>query len=134
MTTESERSTTQTQPVEVRNNSEESRFDILVGGVSAGFSMYTHHDEGPSRQRIFYHTVIDEQFDGRGLASVLTRTALRTSVQEGYRLVAVCPYVARWLTTHRDVDDAVDRVRPAHLAAVRRAAQGPADRSSTYRP
>lgn len=111
----------QSQAVEVHHNPEESRFDILVEGALAGFSMYTHHDDRPSRQRIFYHTVIDEEFGGRGLAGVLTRSALEASVREGYRLVAVCPYVARWIETHHDVDDAVDRVRPAHLEVVRRA-------------
>lgn len=112
------------EAVEVRHNPEGSRFEILVEGALAGFSMYTHEETSTSRQRIFFHTEIDDALGGRGLAGTLTRSALQASVQEGYRLVAVCPYVARWLRTHHDVDDAVDAVRPSHLEAVRRASQG----------
>lgn len=107
--------------VEVRDNPGRRRFDILVDGKQAGFSMYTHPAEDPDDQRIFYHTVIDDAFGGRGLAGILTRTALLTSVAEGHRIVAVCPYVAHWLRSHDDIEGSVDKVRPVHLEAVRRA-------------
>lgn len=107
--------------VEVRDSPGRRRFDILVDGEQAGFSMYTHPSEDPDDQRIFYHTVIDDAFGGRGLAGILTRTALLTSVAEGHRIVAVCPYVAHWLRSHDDVEGSVDTVRPVHLEAVRRA-------------
>lgn len=107
--------------VEVRDNPGGRRFDILVGGEQAGFSMYTHPAEDPDDQRIFYHTVIDDAFGGRGLAGILTRIALLTSVAEGHRIVAVCPYVSHWLRSHDDVEGSVDTVRPAHLEAARRA-------------
>ncbi|MGP9846317.1 GNAT family N-acetyltransferase [Brachybacterium sp. 107] len=107
--------------VEVRDNPGRGRFDILVDGEQAGFSMYTKPTEDPDDQRIFYHTVIDDAFGGRGLAGTLTRTALLTSVAEGHRIVAVCPYVAHWLRSHDDVEGSVDTVRPVHLETVRRA-------------
>lgn len=107
--------------VEVRDNPGRRRFEILVGGEQAGFSMYTHPAEDSDDQRIFYHTVIDDAFGGRGLAGILTRTALLTSVAEGHRIVAVCPYVAHWLRSHDDVEGSVDTVRPVHLEMVRRA-------------
>lgn len=112
------------ETVEVHDDPGRSRFDILVDGEQAGFSLYTHPAEDTAGQRIFYHTVIDDRHAGRGLAGTLTRTALRTSVDEGWRIVPVCPYVARWLRDHHDVDEAVDRVRPEHLEAVRRASAG----------
>lgn len=55
------------------------------------------------------------------LRGILTRTALLTSVAEGHRIVAVCPYVAHWLPGHDDVEESVDTVRSVHLEAVRRA-------------
>lgn len=112
------------QGVEVRDDPARGRFDILVGGEQAGFSLYTHTAGDPDGQRIFFHTVIDDAFGGRGLAGILTRIALETSVREGHRIVAVCPYVARWLRSHHEVDEAVDRVRPEHLEAVRLASRG----------
>jgi hypothetical protein len=108
------------ETVEVREDPERHRFDILVGGRQAGFSQYTTTEENPDSQRIFHHTVIDDAFGGRGLAGVLTRQALLASVADGHRIVPVCPYVARWVRTHDDVAESVDRVRPEHLEAVRR--------------
>ncbi|MBE1584533.1 GNAT family N-acetyltransferase [Nonomuraea angiospora] len=107
------------QGVTVRDNPEKGRFDILVEGAHAGFSMYKDLGAAPVPQRIFYHTVVFDEFEGRGLAGILTRTALSTSVQAGHRIVAVCPYVKKWLSRHHDFDDATDPVRPEHLRALR---------------
>ena len=70
------------ETVEVRENPERPRFDILVGGRQAGFALFTTPAENPDDQRIFYHTVIDDAFGGRGLAGVLTRGALAASVEQ----------------------------------------------------
>ncbi|MFI7452873.1 GNAT family N-acetyltransferase [Nonomuraea sp. NPDC049714] len=104
------------QEVTIRDNPDMSRFDVLVEDTHAGFSVYKDFGE---IQRIFYHTVIFDEFGGRGLAGALTRTALKTSVQAGYRIVAVCPYVKKWLSTHHDFDDATDPVSREHLRALR---------------
>jgi predicted GNAT family acetyltransferase len=104
------------QEITVRDNPDKGRFDILVDDAHAGFSMYMDLGE---MQRIFYHTVVFDEFEGRGLASTLTRTALSTSVQAGHRIVAVCPYVKKWLSLHHDFDDATDPVGPEHLRALR---------------
>ncbi|MFI6701259.1 N-acetyltransferase [Streptomyces sp. NPDC050509] len=72
-----------------------------------------------SAQRIFEHTVVFDEFEGRGLAGIHNSTALNTSVQAGHRIVAVCPYVKRCLSTHRDFDDATGPVNPEHLRALR---------------
>ncbi|MFI6423746.1 GNAT family N-acetyltransferase [Promicromonospora sp. NPDC050880] len=116
--------------VTVRDNPAKSRFDVLVDGAHAGFSMYKDLDPeaeadpeagtgtASAGPRIFYHTVVFDQFEGRGLAAILTRTALDTSVRAGHRIVAVCPYVKKWLTTHHDFDDAVEDVRREHLRAL----------------
>lgn len=39
--------------------------------------------------------------------------------QAGRRIVAVCPYVKKWLTAHHDFDDAVDDASTKHLNALR---------------
>lgn len=112
------------ETVTVAENAERSRFDVLVGDELAGFSRYRDLDpdgggDGPT-QRIFFHTEIDDRFEGRGLASALTRSALTASVEQGRRIVPVCSYVKRWLEGHDDVAGHVDRVRPEHLQALRR--------------
>ena len=104
------------QAVTVRDNPDKSRFDVLVEDTRAGFSAYKDVGEV---QRIFYHTVVFDEFEGRGLASTLTRSALSSSIQAGHRIVAVCPYVKKWLTTHHDFDDAIDPAGREHLRALR---------------
>ena len=100
----------------VRDNPDETRFDVFVHDTHAGFSVYKDISES---QRIFYHTVVFDDFQGQGLAATLTRTALSTSIQAGHRIVAVCPYVKKWLSTHHDFEDAVDPVGREHLRALR---------------
>ncbi|EWS79737.1 GNAT family N-acetyltransferase [Brachybacterium phenoliresistens] len=102
----------------VRDNPAEQRFEIHVGETLAGLSAYRDLDIGSVRQRIFFHTEVDDAFAGQGLAGILTRAALTESVARGRRIVALCPYVKRWLDSHHDVDDAVDPVGPEHLRAV----------------
>lgn len=100
----------------VRDNPDETRFDVFVHDTHAGFSVYK--DVGET-QRVFYHTVVFDEFQGQGLAATLTRTALSTSIRAGHRIVAVCPYVKKWLTTHHDFDDATDPVGREHVRALR---------------
>ncbi|MGW9827285.1 uncharacterized protein ACUXNS_002304 [Brevibacterium pityocampae] len=121
--------------IEVTDNPAEHRYDITVDGAPAGFSAYrdttaprgggSGSGEGdapgggssdPAQQRILYHTVIDEAFSGRGLASRLTRDAIAASVTEGYRVVPLCPYVKSWVGKHDEFADHVDPVSSAHLA------------------
>lgn len=107
--------------VSVVDNPAETRYDVLVDGTLAGFSVYTDVEDAETgaAQRIFHHTEIRPEHEGQGLASILTRGALTDTVAAGRRIVAVCPYVKRWVQTHHDVDESLDRVRAEHLRALR---------------
>lgn len=102
------------EAVDVVQRPSASRFEVTVGGEMAGFAAYVD-DAG---RRIFYHTLIEDRFAGRGLAGRLVECALTQTAAAGLRIVPVCPYVAKYLTTHHDTDDAVDRVTPDAIAAV----------------
>lgn len=106
------------QEITVRDNPDKGRFDVLVDDVHAGFSMYKDLGAESARERIFYHTKVFDEFEGRGLAGTLTRAALSASTQAGYRIVAVCPYVKAWLSRHHDFDDVIDPAGPEHLRAL----------------
>ncbi|MDH6223426.1 redox-sensitive bicupin YhaK (pirin superfamily)/predicted GNAT family acetyltransferase [Streptomyces sp. MJP52] len=80
------------------------RYEILVEGTVAGFTEFRDH----GAQRVFFHTVVEDAYAGRGLASVLVREALNHVRTSGMRLVPICPYVAKYLTKHdgfRDITD-----------------------------
>lgn len=91
------------------------RYEVVVDGDPVGFTVYLDRDG----QRIFFHTEVDDRFGGRGLAGRLVAFALTETRSAGHRIVPVCPYVARYVTTHHEVDDVLDPVTPAALSAVR---------------
>lgn len=98
----------------VRKSATQSRYEISVDGTVAGFAEYLDRDQ----QRVFFHTEIGEEFGGRGLASTLIREALTDTTQSGLRVVAVCPFVARFVEKHDDFDDQVDPATSDHIRAV----------------
>jgi predicted GNAT family acetyltransferase len=91
-------------PTEV--SAEADRFSISVDGKRAGFTEFVDHDG----QRIFPHTEIDDEFEGRGLASILVGEALKSTRDDGLRIVAVCSMVAGYLEKHPEFNDVVDPV------------------------
>lgn len=88
----------------VVHQADRSRYELVVDGEVAGVAGYR---ETASGVRVFMHTVIHEQFEGRGLASVLVRGAIADTVESGASFAATCPYVLHWLTKNHDFDDSL---------------------------
>ncbi|AFM14888.1 putative acetyltransferase [Mycolicibacterium chubuense NBB4] len=85
---------------------EADRFSISVGGRTAGFTEFIDH----GKQRIFPHTEIGDDFEGRGLATILVRGALEATRDAGLRIVPVCSMVAGFIDKHPEFGDLVDPV------------------------
>ena len=66
-------------------------------------------------RRVFYHTEVEDQFEGRGLASILVGEALEATRADGKRVVAVCPRVAAFIKKHPEFSDITDPVTPEIL-------------------
>ena len=99
---------------------EENAYVISVDGEDVGLTMYA---ELPG-QRIFFHTEVDDDYEGQGLASRLVRAAGNETRRAGLRIVPVCPYWKRWMEQHDDFADIADPVTPEAVVAVRKAQQG----------
>ncbi|MEU8527683.1 GNAT family N-acetyltransferase [Streptomyces sp. NPDC048629] len=82
---------------------------MLLAGERVGLTAYRDRD----RQRVFVHTEVDAAHSGQGLAGILVRAALTDVRASGRRIVAVCPYVARYLKRHGEFADITDPVTPA---------------------
>ncbi|GAA2217837.1 hypothetical protein GCM10010413_02610 [Promicromonospora sukumoe] len=52
--------------------------------------------------RVFFHTEVDEEYGGRGLAGILVREALADSIRKNIVVVPVCPLFAAHLEKHGD--------------------------------
>ncbi|WP_461189293.1 GNAT family N-acetyltransferase [Arthrobacter sp. Z4-13] len=101
--------------ITVRHNPGHQRFEMLDAGNVIGKAAYKDYDGGASPQRIFYHTVINEEYGGQGLAGQLATAALDDAVSAGRGIVPVCPFIKKFLTKHPEYADSTVRVAPAHL-------------------
>jgi predicted GNAT family acetyltransferase len=94
---------------------EDGRFTIAVDGKTVGLTAFTDRD----RQRVFFHTEVDEAFGGRGLATIVIAEALAATRDEGLRIVPVCPTVAAYVKKHPEFADVVDRPTKAIMDSLR---------------
>jgi uncharacterized protein len=83
---------------------EAHRFTISVEGRTAGATEFADRDG----QRVFYHTEVDDDFEGRGLATILVGEALSTTRDAGLRIVPVCDLVAAHIDKHAEFSDVTD--------------------------
>jgi predicted GNAT family acetyltransferase len=88
---------------DVRNAPGEHRFEIVVDGEVAGFATY----RSAPGVRAFTHTVVEDRFQGRGLAGELVRAALDATRAEGLTVEPFCPYVRRFVAEHEQYLDLV---------------------------
>jgi predicted GNAT family acetyltransferase len=87
-------------------NAEADRFTIGVEGQTVGFAEF--NDRGG--QRVFTHTEVDKDFEGRGLATILVGEALEQTRGAGLRIVPECKLVANYVEKHDEYADIVDPV------------------------
>jgi len=57
---------------------------------------------------VFTHTEVDDDYEGRGLATILIEQALRETRDAGLRIVPKCPTVAAYVKKHGEYSDIVD--------------------------
>ena len=89
---------------EVRNNPELSRFEAVDDGEVVGFAAYQLTDE----LIVFTHTEVDPAVEGRGIGSLLARSALDDVRAAGdRRVLPLCPFVKAWIGRHPDYVDLV---------------------------
>jgi predicted GNAT family acetyltransferase len=96
--------------IEVRDEPQHSRYEIVVDGELAGFAEYEREDG----KLAFVHTEIDQSHQGQGLAGKLISAALEGTRQAGLQVRPYCRFVRSYIASHDDVLDLVapdDRVR-----------------------
>lgn len=80
-------------------------FAIALDGETVGRADFRDHNG----VREFDHTEVDPAYGGRGLAGTMVRQALDATRAEGLRIRPTCSYVAKYVSTHHDWDDLLDR-------------------------
>ncbi len=85
----------------VTDNPEAARFEVRLNGRLAGFAQYRLRGD----RVVFTHTEIRPEFEGKGLGSVLIRTALDSARDTGLTVVPLCPFVAGYIERHPEYAD-----------------------------
>ena len=92
------------ETISVSDNSAMSRYEVHVDGGLAGFAEYVR-----SGRRInFPHTVVEQQFGGRGFAGRMAAKALDAARAEQLLVSPQCSFFERYIATHPEYQDIVD--------------------------
>ena len=81
--------------LKIEHNEARHRFEIRHDGLMAVVE-YRREAE----RIIFTHTEVPESWEGKGVASRLAATALDYAREEKLEVVALCPYIRRYLERH----------------------------------
>jgi predicted GNAT family acetyltransferase len=93
-------------PTEVVQDPSMNRFELVVDGEVAGATDYQIRDD----TIVFTHTEIDPSRREKGLGGELVRGALNlVRAETDYRVVASCPFTAKWIDEHADYQDLLSR-------------------------
>jgi predicted GNAT family acetyltransferase len=86
----------------VTNNADRQRYEAVEDGSTvAGFVDYQETKD----LVVLTHTEVDPSFEGRGVGSLLARTALEDLRQRDLKALVVCPFILGWLRNHREYAD-----------------------------
>lgn len=89
--------------VSVVDAEDRRRFELFLDGELAAFCDYVLADGVLA----LTHAETLVEYRGRGLAGILTRTALDSARERGLRVRPICPYVVTYIERHRDYADLV---------------------------
>ncbi|MEV6488944.1 NAD(+)/NADH kinase [Actinoplanes sp. NPDC051633] len=83
---------------------ENSRYEVLLGGESAGVLHYRRHGGIVE----LTHTEIDQAFEGRGLAGRLASAALEDARNRAVPVRVTCPFVTGYVERHPEYADLIE--------------------------
>jgi predicted GNAT family acetyltransferase len=91
------------RPITVVHEPERGRFVLRLDGESIGVTNYRSE---PGR-RVFYHTEVDEAYEGKGLGRRLAAAALDDTRKAGFTVKPECPFIAAFIRRNREYADLV---------------------------
>lgn len=88
----------------VRDNAEKHRFEIDLGDGSFAIAQYRL----PAGKITFTHTEVPPAHEGKGIGSLLVRTALASARDRGLKVIPICPFFAAYIKKHPEEQDLLD--------------------------
>jgi predicted GNAT family acetyltransferase len=93
-------------PFEIRDNREANRWEVAAADEDKVIA-YAEYRVRPGAVA-FTHTVVEPEYEGKGIGSRLARTVLDDAVTRGLRIVPYCPFIAAYLERHPEYGEHVD--------------------------
>lgn len=90
----------------VHDNPAEHRFELAIDGSQEVAAVYYTY---VSDHLVLTHTIVPEQFSGKGIASALARGVFEELRANGRKAVLQCPFMAAYYARHPDYADIVDQ-------------------------
>ncbi|MPZ96007.1 MAG: N-acetyltransferase [Propionibacteriales bacterium] len=97
--------------LELRDNTDESRYELVDGDTLAGIVEYKL-DEGTIS---LTHTEVDSSYKGEGLGSRIASGVLDGVRARGLAMLPVCPFIRRYVQRHPEYADLVPADRRAEF-------------------
>jgi predicted GNAT family acetyltransferase len=89
------------EDAEVVDVPDASRYELRLGDRRIGLAAYRRRDG----RIAFTHTEVDESCEGRGFGSRLAAAALDDARRQGLKVVALCPFIARFVERHPEYQE-----------------------------
>ena len=89
--------------LDVVMNDKTHRFEVTLGDETA-FAEYTLLTQA----LVLPHTVVPDAFAGKGVGSLLAKTALAYARDHGLKVKPICPFMAGYIKKHPEWHDIVD--------------------------
>jgi predicted GNAT family acetyltransferase len=89
--------------LEVVDNAESARYEVLLDGESVGFAAYHHTADGV----LLPHAEVRPELNGQGIGSELAKGALDDIRRQGLRAVPLCPFIVDYVRKHPEYNDLV---------------------------
>lgn len=96
----------------VTDNTQAHRFELLVEDELAGYAEYRQEDGSVA----FTHTVVEPQYEGKGVGSALASGALDAVRTAGGSVLPYCPFLRSYIQRHPTYLDLVPADRRSEFA------------------
>lgn len=94
-----------TEPSQVVDNPDASRFELTVDGHTAELTYRRSAD-----RLVLVHTGVPSELEGKGIGGVLVTAAVDEAAGRGEAVVVECEFARGWLTRHPEVAERVTLV------------------------
>lgn len=84
----------------VTHNAAESRYEMKA---DHGLALAVYRQQGDAR--IFTHTEVPPEDEGKGLGARLVKAALEDTRKQGFKIVPACSFIVAYVRRHPEFDD-----------------------------